>query len=197
LRKSNAKKTRQHYRNQGKGVEPFGPTPSSTPRTAPLTVPRAPLNSNNYLTGRLIGGSSLISPRTVRPSPRFSQWTSGYESLDKHVAALGCALDVFGSNEGIITRCQSSPSRSGSGTDDIDNDFEESTLGCELQLDAADEHARVPQHILREMSQQSAQIALLQEENLNLQERLYLMEQKLKDFQRAACQEAESGDALT
>ena len=100
--------------------------------------------------------------------------------MDKAAAEIGAAagLDLFGSNAGLILKAED--------RDDWADcsDAEDATTTCRV-LDAQQQQQQQaeagPSNFRSTVEQQAAYIAQLEEQNLNLQERLFLLEQELQE----------------
>lgn len=167
LRRKNAAKTRRYYGGNGRLLD----TPGSVPRTAP----RAPENTNSFLMG------SRDTPE-ITAWERGPNWTSGYQTLDEDAAALGAQLDFFGTNEGLITKRDSPAFSSDNESESDGNESEPEDLhGFQLQIDDDEADRTIPRHIKARLEEQTSYIATLEEENLNLRERIFLLQQQLNE----------------
>ena len=88
-------------------------------------------------------------------------------------------IDLFGSNAGLITKVEATETE-GDGTDG-NHSGDEDPFGFELQ--AGDEgEGPVPASTRALIDEQAAYIQQLEEQNLNLQERLYIAEQQAREL---------------
>eukprot|EP00195_Chlamydomonas_chlamydogama_P013519 CAMPEP_0202890332 /NCGR_PEP_ID=MMETSP1392-20130828/778_1 /ASSEMBLY_ACC=CAM_ASM_000868 /TAXON_ID=225041 /ORGANISM="Chlamydomonas chlamydogama, Strain SAG 11-48b" /LENGTH=316 /DNA_ID=CAMNT_0049573881 /DNA_START=29 /DNA_END=979 /DNA_ORIENTATION=+ len=175
LRQENKRKARRHF----KGA--FGRTPH-------WSVPRAPENNTSYLI--TAPGSSLISPaqngfHAVTPNPFLpgTAWKNGYGTMDKEAAEMGAAagIDMFGSNAGLITTTEVDGDEHGEGN--LSDEEQRDPFGFELHVDDENGESSLPAAVRQRMDEQTAYICQLEENNLKLQERVYLLEQQLMQVQ--------------
>ncbi|PNW85737.1 hypothetical protein CHLRE_03g207500v5 [Chlamydomonas reinhardtii] len=197
LRSDNAKKARAHYQE-------IPDTPG-----VPRSVPRAPNNNDGILLApgstQLLPPGSHISEGTLHavtpsalPGGEAQLWKNSYGNADKEAVALAAAagLDFLGSFYGA-------------GDDDLTGDEFDLGGGSDHDTDAAaaadggvggdvpppthDEEATYPASARRTIAAQSATIAELEEENLTLREKIYLLETQLREAQTAVLQRVPSG----
>ncbi|KAG2425871.1 hypothetical protein HYH02_014935 [Chlamydomonas schloesseri] len=191
LRQDNAKKARAHYQE-------IPDTPG-----VPRSVPRAPNNNDGILlapgsTQLLPPGSHIsegalhaVTPSAV-PGGEAQLWKNSYGNADKEMVQLAAAagLDFLGSFYGA------------GDDDDLTGDEFEVGGGSDHDTDAApaadgaaggdvpppthDEEASYPASARRKLAAASATIAELEEENLTLREKIYLLETQLREAQQAA-----------
>lgn len=168
LRRDNKRKTRKYFRGF------FNNGPGYTPRT----VPPAPDNTNSFLmsaSGISPGPEGRFHAVTPNPFRPGYAWKNSYGTMDKEAAELGVAagIDFYGSNFGLITKQETA--------DEDDRDYSETdpedTHGFALHVD--EELEALPPLLKLRFQEQEAELAELREENLNLRERLFLLEQEL------------------
>ncbi|GIL74893.1 hypothetical protein Vretimale_2523 [Volvox reticuliferus] len=185
LRAVNLKKTRRHFQGSWEA-------PESTPRIAP----RAPDNRHGYLLSVGSGTLPSNSPgflHTLTPSaiPGSEQqlWKNSYGTADKEAVQLGAAagLDFLGSffddslsldiddDFDMLPRNGDSENKGGVGADAPDADQPPLTY---------DEEASYPPQAKRKLASQAAYIAQLEEQQLTLKERIFLLEQELAEARR-------------
>lgn len=178
LRMENKKKTRRYFKGS------FGRTPRRT-------VPRAPSHSPSVLLSA--PGSVLPSPMcgpgfhamTPNPFKPGTAWKNGLGTVDKEAADIGktMGIDMFGSNAGLLVSKEK---------DKLDSDQEgdaegggsdlEDPFGFDLEFGQECE-GTVPASTRARIDEQQAYIAQLEEQNMNLQEKLYLAEQQVRELQ--------------
>ncbi|GLC47084.1 hypothetical protein PLESTB_000434100 [Pleodorina starrii] len=189
LRDDNLKKTRRHFQGSFDSA-------ASTPRIAP----RAPDNRHGFLLsagsgtlpsvseGFRQGALHTITPSAV-PGGEEQLWKNSYGNADKEAVQLAAAagLDFLGSfyDEGA-----------GAAADDDfhvgdrDSDAEDKGgVGADAQEaqeppHTLDEEASFPPQAKRKLASQAAYIAQLEEQALNMKERIFLLEQQLAEAQR-------------
>lgn len=98
------------------------------------------------------------------------------------------AIDFFGTNQGLITRARESDD-DGSGADDDDEDDEDKNTVHPALL--GKQH--VPRQIAQQLQEQASYITQLEDENLNLRERIFILQRQLQELQ-AGGPPASSGD---
>eukprot|EP00898_Chlorokybus_atmophyticus_P008786 jgi/Chlat1/8909/Chrsp92S08221 len=181
MQAANRAKTMQHFAKQHA-------TPKETPGSVPRTVPRAPQNTTSFIMRSNVLGihaplTSPITPSVWQPlSIRHdydNEWTSGYEGLQDDVAGLD--IDLHGTMQGKIRK--RGDEDVGSSPDDSrhqvysDNDFGSDEPG--------DYHGfELVQSDIPVMQEQSRRIEALEEDNLTLRERVYLLEQELREMKQ-------------
>ncbi|KAG2483507.1 hypothetical protein HYH03_017617 [Edaphochlamys debaryana] len=183
LRKDNAKKTRTHFAGHDLG----------TPRAS---APAAPDNRHGYL---------LSAQGSVPPAPNPTQgllhavtpsavpdsegtggfWRNSYGTADKEAvqAAADAGLDFLGSfydegGSGLDIGDDDSLERSGS---DPEANAELPAKANEQPPEAFDDEGSFPPAAKRKIASQQAYIAQLEEQALTLKERIFLLEQQLKE----------------
>lgn len=191
LHRDNRRKTRKFFRghSEHRPSAPDNRAPVSNART-PNTVPRAPVNSNSFLmlAREYTPSRSLVSSQQERPqfhaitpNPLVpgTAWKNGFGTIDQEAAMLGEAagIDFFGTNDGLITK------KGGVVDDDVsDEDPDLEMHGFELHMDDEDDNTdRAAQARIEE---QTAYINQLEEENMNLREKIYLFEQEARELQQ-------------
>lgn len=179
----------------------------------PRTVPGAPDNRGGYLLSA--PGSALVSPaarsgsgfHNVTPNPFApgTAWKNSYGTVDKEAAQLGAAagFDMLGAHDGggLLLASSDAPDGGATGWDDEFNGAPPAAAGPVLDqpqelpvpLESADDD--LPPQAKARLDEQAAYIAELEEVNLNLRERLFLLEQQLKEQQQQGkTSPASSGD---
>lgn len=174
LRRDNRRKAKKYFRGSG-----------DNPRSAPRTVPPAPDNTNSFLMcapGASPGPEGPFHAVTPNPFRPGYAWKNSYGTMDKEAAELGVAagIDFFGSNDGLITKSDA--------PDEEERDYSETdpedTHGFALHVE--EELAALPPHLRFKFQEQEQHIAELREENLNLRERLFLLEQEMSELRKLA-----------
>eukprot|EP00200_Dunaliella_tertiolecta_P001047 CAMPEP_0202362974 /NCGR_PEP_ID=MMETSP1126-20121109/14953_1 /ASSEMBLY_ACC=CAM_ASM_000457 /TAXON_ID=3047 /ORGANISM="Dunaliella tertiolecta, Strain CCMP1320" /LENGTH=344 /DNA_ID=CAMNT_0048957295 /DNA_START=8 /DNA_END=1042 /DNA_ORIENTATION=+ len=153
-----AKQKRRGGRGRGGGGR-FFHGKDRTPRV--MDAPNAPDNSAHSF---LAPGSTLVSPaqgsfHNVTPCPFTGAggvWKQGFGSVDKEAIEMGAkaGIDLHGTNAGLI------------GEDEDFNTDEEHDMFDDAHVQGADKD-------------QQSYIAELEERNMNLQEKVYLLEEQL------------------
>ena len=130
-------------------------------------------------------GFHAVTPNPFLPG---TAWKNGYGTIEKEAAELGktMGLDLFGTNAGLITKSEGADTE---GDGEGCHSGEEDPFGFELQTgDEGEGH--VPTSARARIEEQAAYIQQLEEQNLNLQERLFIAEQQAKELRaRVAAQE--------
>lgn len=197
LRHANRQRARQYFRRvSGFENESFLAAPLSVPRTTPRTVPRAPENTTSFLIEEHRSSpNQQLALAHEQQLGNLGNWT-GNGLLDEDAALLGADLDFFGTNEGLIrpTR-RESPAHSHDGESDFssdetsdDEDGDNVVPGYELhfaqQPGNVAEVRELPSAVVARLEEQATYIAQLEDENLNLRERVFLLQQELQDLRR-------------
>lgn len=177
LQRENRKKAKKHF----KGI--FGQTPLRS-------VPRAPDNTTSFLLNA--PGSVLQTPggiifHAVTPNPfkPGTAWKNGYGTVDQEAAELGklLGIDMSGSNAGLITKSESKTEHVDTEGEGGEGASDDDPFGFELHLGVEEGEGPVPASARARIDEQAAYIAHLEEQNMNLQERLFLAEQQAKELQ--------------
>ncbi|KAL5213312.1 hypothetical protein ABZP36_024159 [Zizania latifolia] len=191
LQVQNRAKARRWFKNHN-------PNQSNRKHFSPRPKAAAPRNTTSFIirAKRAGGIASLVSPcpvtPAVLPTPRISPSREGLADM----AQAQWGVDGYGSMKGLI-RLRSSPHPANPNASDEDNDGNSS--GSDVE-----EHVEVERRIDHDLSrfemlypgrgddaagyvleeEEYAHVARLEEENLTLKERLFLMEQELVDMRR-------------
>ncbi|GIL96708.1 hypothetical protein Vretimale_2523 [Volvox reticuliferus] len=176
--------------------DPFTQGSWEAPESTPRIAPRAPDNRHGYLLSVGSGTLPSNSPgflHTLTPSaiPGSEQqlWKNSYGTADKEAVQLGAAagLDFLGSffddslsldiddDFDMLPRNGDSENKGGVGADAPDADQPPLTY---------DEEASYPPQAKRKLASQAAYIAQLEEQQLTLKERIFLLEQELAEARR-------------
>ncbi|GAB4835145.1 hypothetical protein Ancab_000053 [Ancistrocladus abbreviatus] len=172
-------------------------------RMAPYA--HAPRNTTSYIIrAKKSGGiASLVSPYPVTPAVLPTPVLSPSREALVEMAKEEWGVDGYGSMKGLI-RLRSSPGHEAGHEAEVD-DYEEEEEGGSSESDV-EEHVEVERRLDHDLSRfemiypncgaeynnllgnrvddQDTHIAQLEEENLILKERLYLMERQLEDMRR-------------
>ncbi|KAG8060496.1 hypothetical protein GUJ93_ZPchr0002g25432 [Zizania palustris] len=195
LQVQNRAKARRWFKNHN-------PNQSNRKHFFPRPKAKAPRNTTSFIirAKRAGGIASLVSPcpvtPAVLPTPRLSPSREGLADM----AQAQWGVDGYGSMKGLI-RLRSSPHPANPNASDEDDDGNSSDSDVE-------EHVEVERRLDHDLSRfemvypgrgddavgyvfeeeeeydQDAHVASLEEENLTLKERLFLMEQELGDMRR-------------
>lgn len=206
LQVQNRAKARRWFKNNGGG------NPNPNPNQArKYFFPKnknnkaaAPRNTTSFIirAKRAGGIASLVSPcpvtPAVLPTPRLSPSREGLADM----AQAQWGVDGYGSMKGLI-RLRSSPQPANPNAAASDDDDEGNSSGSDVE-----EHVEVERRLDHDLSRfemvypgrgedaggyvlededeydQDAHVARLEEENLTLKERLFLMEQEVGDMRR-------------
>ncbi|EFJ41222.1 hypothetical protein VOLCADRAFT_107766 [Volvox carteri f. nagariensis] len=185
LRADNLKKTRRHFQGSFEALE-------STPRIAP----KAPDNRHGFLlsagSGALPSGPKgalhAITPSAV-PGGEEQLWKNSYGNADKEAVQLAAAagLDFLGSfyDEGA-TLTFDEGLEAGERDDEVEDrgDTGVDASVAEQPPNTFDEEASFPPQAKRKLASQAAYIAQLEEQQLTLRERIFLLEQQLAEARR-------------
>ncbi|PNH06841.1 hypothetical protein TSOC_006747, partial [Tetrabaena socialis] len=182
LRQDNFKKARRHFQDA-----------ASTPGPTPRIAPRAPDNRHGFLLNAP-GSMALASGshgglQTFTPSslPGGDLWKNSYGTLaDKEAVQLGVSsgVDLLGSfydDAGADV------------FDDVsgDSDLEAGDAQHPVQVEhGADDESTFPPAAKRKLAAQQAYISELEDQQLTLRERIFLLEQQLGEARRHQTPEA-------
>ena len=196
LQVQNRAKARRWFKNQsGGGGGGGGPRKHFFPRPKAA----APRNTTSFIirAKRAGGIASLVSPSPVTPAvlptPRLSPSREGRSDM----AQAQWGVDGYGSMKGLI-RLRTSPHPANPSDDDDDANSSGSDVEEHVEVERRLDHdlsrfemvypARGDGVFFEEEDDyeydQEAHVARLEEENLTLKERLFLMEQELGDMRR-------------
>ncbi|KAF0934522.1 hypothetical protein E2562_025618 [Oryza meyeriana var. granulata] len=200
LQVQNRAKARRWFKNHNPNQSGGGGGPRK--HFFPRPKAAAPRNTTSFIirAKRAGGIASLVSPcpvtPAVLPTPRLSPSREGLSDM----AQAQWGVDGYGSMKGLI-RLRSSPHPANPNASDDDDDANSS--GSDVE-----EHVEVERRLDHDLSRfemvypgsgddaggyvfeeedeydQDAHVARLEEENLTLKERLFLMEQELGDMRR-------------
>ncbi|EES06080.1 uncharacterized protein LOC8066455 [Sorghum bicolor] len=208
LQVQNRAKARRWFKNNNNGGGGGNPNPNQTRK---YFFPKnknnkaaAPRNTTSFIirAKRAGGIASLVSPcpvtPAVLPTPRLSPSREGLADM----AQAQWGVDGYGSMKGLI-RLRSSPQPANPNAAASDDDDEGNSSGSDVE-----EHVEVERRLDHDLSRfemvypgrgedaggyvlededeydQDAHVARLEEENLTLKERLFLMEQEVGDMRR-------------
>ncbi|GFR40851.1 hypothetical protein Agub_g1501 [Astrephomene gubernaculifera] len=195
LRQDNARQARRHFQ----GPQGVSSSPGCTPRTAP----RAPDNRHGFLLSapgssrkaqENQGALHAITPSAV-PGSGEQLWKNSYGNADKEAVQLAAAagLDFLGSF--YDNAC--------GGDDDLDLPGADSSPEVDISVQEAeapphtvDEEANYPPQAKRKLASQAAYIAQLEEQQLTLRERIFLLEQQLSEARRQQRGASPSGHSV-
>ncbi|KXZ45223.1 hypothetical protein GPECTOR_57g513 [Gonium pectorale] len=167
---------------------------SATPGSTPRTAPRAPDNRHGYLLvpqgsfhipqDASDGGLHAITPAV--PGAGEAVWKNSYGNADKEAVALAAAagLDFLGSfYDGDDDDLGVGPQV---GASDADvGEAEPPAQDAQAPPPSTfDEEASFPPQARRKIASQAAYIAQLEEQQLTLRERIFLLEQQLAEAQQ-------------
>lgn len=202
LQVQNRAKARRWFKNSG-GGNPNQSRKYFFPKNKNNKV-AAPRNTTSFIirAKRAGGIASLVSPcpvtPAVLPTPRLSPSREGLADM----AQAQWGVDGYGSMKGLI-RLRSSPQPANPNAAASDDDDEGNSSGSDVE-----EHVEVERRLDHDLSRfemvypgrgedaggyvledddeydQDAHVARLEEENLTLKERLFLMEQEVGDMRR-------------
>ncbi|CAL5020414.1 unnamed protein product [Urochloa decumbens] len=202
LQVQNRAKARRWYNNNNTNTNPNNPRKYFFPKNKNKAA--APRNTTSFIirAKRSGGIASLVSPcpvtPAVLPTPRLSPSREGLSDM----AQAQWGVDGYGSMKGLI-RLRSSPQPANPNGTASDDDEEGNSSGSDVE-----EHVEVERRLDHDLSRfemvypgrgedagayvfedddeydQDAHVARLEEENLTLKERLFLMEQEVGDMRR-------------
>eukprot|EP00798_Chlamydomonas_sp_ICE-L_P028459 gene28459-31606_t len=177
LQLDNRRKARRHFKGS------FGETPRRNVPGAPSHSPSVLLHApGSVLTSPLGLGGPGFHAMTPNPFKPGTAWKNGLGTVDKEAADIGktMGIDIFGSNAGLIASKAESDAEGREG--DADGSDMDDPFGFELHL-GEEVEGPVPASARAQIEEQQAYIAQLEEQSLNLQEKLFIAEQQVKDLQ--------------
>jgi hypothetical protein len=131
-----------------------------------------PLLDSGFAAGGL---QAKFHSRTPNPLKPGTSWKNA--PLGPDAEYLLGAIDMYGSNAGLISRKDEGDSLSENSDSDPDD-----MLGYELHMhDAENLDEQLPQQARLRLEEQAAYIAELEEQNMTLREKLFLLEEELKE----------------
>lgn len=189
------------------GAPPLSLTSLPSP-SPPLALPATNRPSGSALVSPAARSGSGFHNVTPNPFAPGTAWKNSYGTVDKEAAQLGAAagFDMLGAHDGGLL-LSSSDGPSGGGPTGWDDEFDgapSAAAGSMLDqqdqpqelpvpLESADDD--LPPQAKFRLDEQAAYIAELEEVNLNLRERLFLLEQQLNEQQQQGkTSPASSGD---
>eukprot|EP00798_Chlamydomonas_sp_ICE-L_P017578 gene17578-23903_t len=175
LKAENRRKTRRHLQGFTAPAVPHAPQHSGS---VLIHVPGSDLTSP--LGYSLPSGFHAMTPNPFRPG---TAWKNGLGTVDQAAADLSkiMGIDIYGSNAGLLGVNSEPESDGDADATDLNDPF-----GFNLELGGYERTAHVPASARTQIDEQQAYIAQLEEQNMNLQDRLFIAEQQLQELQARA-----------
>jgi len=168
----------------------------------PWNAPEAPKHSQTYVFPSPMPGSARASPALPALGLHYSTpvadfastekggyWRNGYASgIGQEEAEAGAAagIDLFGTNEGIISLGSYDSMEESTSDDDPDDFFgfdeAEALQRLSTSGNATGEACINDSEMRRKMDEQAAYVCQLEETNLKLQEKIWLLENRVKEL---------------